>query len=199
MTKRTGIGLDKIRQRGFPGEGLPAGMAKDQLIFVIICSVAIGVAVVTMAFTRFSGRSGGGIGLSQWQCLNPDCGYEFSKNTRERSPIECEKCGGQAVRLSRHKCPECGEDVLVSRMRLTEQGQAQYQNVKESSGQMPVMPMGPGMGLPMESQFWVPQADGSYGWTDWVFMAGPQSGQVFSSPKCPKCSAPLYGRRRRRR
>ena len=197
MTKRTCIGMDKNRQRGFSGEGLRAGMAKDKLIFVIICSAAITVAVVTMAFTLFSGRSGGRIGPSQWQCLNPDCGYEFSKHIRERSPIECEKCDGQAVRVNRRKCPECEEDVLVSRMRLTEQGQAQYQNMKESSGQMPVIPMGPGMDLPAEMQFWAQQADGSFGWTDWIFSGDPQIGQVFSSLKCPKCSAPLYGRSRR--
>ncbi len=47
MTKRTCIGTDKNRQRGFPGEGLRAGMAKDKLIFFIICSAAITVAVVT--------------------------------------------------------------------------------------------------------------------------------------------------------
>ena len=197
MTKRTCIGMDKNRQRGFSGEGLRAGMAKDQLIFVIICSAAIGVAAVTMAFTLFSGGSGGKIGPSQWQCLNPDCGYEFSKDTREYSPIECGKCGGQAVWVNYRKCPECEEDVLVSRTRLTEQGQAQYQNMKESPGKMPVTPMGPRMSLPMENQFWVQQADGSYGWTDWVFAGGPQSRQVFSSLKCPKCSAPLYGRSRR--
>ncbi len=191
MTKRTGIGLDKIQQRGFSGEGLPAGMAKDKLIFVIICSAAIGVAVVTMAFTLFPGRPGDRIRLSQWQCL--DCGHEFSKETRERSPIECEKCAGQAVMLNRRKCPECGEDVLVSRTRLTERGEALYRDRKESSGQPPVMPMAPGMSLPMESQFWVQQADGSYGWTDWFFLGGPQSRDIQSSQKCPKCSTPLYG------
>ena len=95
------------------------------------------------------------------------------------------------------KCPKCGEDVLVSRMRLTEQGQAQYQNMKESSDQMPVVPMGPGMDLPSEIQFWAQQADGSFGWTDWIFSGDPQIGQVFSSLKCPKCSTPLYGRSRR--
>ncbi len=193
MTKRTGIGLDKIRQRGFSGEGLPAGMAKDKLIFVIICSAAIAIAVVTMAFTLFPGKSGSRIGPSPWQCL--DCGHEFSKETIEHSSIECEKCAGQAVIVNRRKCPECGEDVLVSRMRLTEQGEALYRDRKESSGEMPIMLMGPGMGLPMESQFWVQQADGSYGWTDWFFAGGPQSRDILSSQECPECSAPLYGRR----
>ncbi len=192
MTRRTGIGLDKIRQRGFSGEGLPAGMAKDKLIFIIICSAAIAIAVVTMAFTLFPGRSGSKIRPSQWQCL--DCGHEFSKDTREPSPIECEKCAGEAVKVNRRKCPECGEDVLVWRMRLTEQGQAQYQKMKELSGQMPVMLMGPGaaMGLPMESQLWVQQDDGSYGWTDWFVASGPQMGQAYSFLKCSKCDAPLY-------
>ena len=196
MTKRTGIGLDRIRERGFPGEGLRAGMAKDQLIFVIICSAAIAVAVITMVF-MFSGGSSGRMGVSQWQCLNTDCGNEFSNDTQGLSPVKCEKCGGQAASVNRRKCPACEENVLVSRMRLAEQGQAQYQNIKESSGQMRAMPVMPGMELPMEIQFWMQQADGSYGWTDWIFAAGPQSGQVSSSLTCPKCNAPLYGRRSR--
>ena len=195
MTKRTGIGLDKIRQRGFSGEGLPAGMAKDKLIFIIICSAAIGVAVVTAVFTLFPGRPGDRIRPSQWQCLDPDCGHEFSKKTKEYSPVECEKCAGPTASVNRLKCPECGENVLVSRTRLTERGEALYRDRKESSGQTPALPMGPGMSLPMESQFWVQQADGSYGWTDWFFAGGSQSREILSSQKCSKCSAPLYERR----
>ena len=193
MTKRKHIGLNKIGQRGFSGERLRAGMAKDKLIFVITCSAAIAVAVLTTAFTLWSGGSGGRMGPSQWQCLEPGCGYEFSKNTREHPPIECPKCGGQAVRVNYRKCPRCGKNVLVSRMRLTEQGQARYQNIKGSSGQVSAMPRGPGMALPMEIQFWAQQADGSFGWTDWILPGDPQIGQSVSVPKCSKCAAPLYG------
>ncbi len=99
--------------------------------------------------------------------------------------------------VSRRKCPGRGEDVLVSRTRLTERGEALYRNMKEPSGKMPALPMGPGMSLPMESQFWVQQADGSYGWTDWIFAADPQIGPVFRSLECPKCSVLLFPRRLR--
>ena len=195
MNEETSSTREDIRTRKLGHATVRSGMAKDQLIFVIICSAAIGVAVVAMAFSLFSGGSRGKIRPSQWQCL--DCSADFSKKTRERSPIECEECGGQAVRVNRRKCPACGKEVLVSRMRLTEQGKAQYKAAQESSGGAPMLPMGPGMDFQSEIQFWIPQPDGSYGWSQWM-AAGPGMGSAFSSLTCSECGAPLYENNRRR-
>ena len=165
-----------------------SGIAKNQLIFIIICSAAIGVAVVTMAIHLWSGGPGARRAAS-WQCLK--CNAEFTKKTTEMPPIACEKCDGQAVRLNRRACPKCGEKVLVSRMRMTEQGKAQHEAMKaQTDGARP--PMGMGM-LPMETQLWVRGTDGNYAWSEWI--PSSVAGQYYSSLTCEKCGASLYGQR----
>jgi len=170
-------------------------MAKDKLIFIIICSAAIGVAVITMASFLFP-RSSRARGVRQWQCLN--CDDIFKKKTLEWPPIECPKCSGQAVGFSYRTCPQCGEEIVVSRWRLTEAGKAQEKARKaqeEAKGFRgpPQGPFGPmGMGPPIETQYRAQQNDGSYGWTDWISSRTPAAVMIYSTLKCEKCQALLY-------
>lgn len=152
------------------GRGLRPGVAKDQLIFIIICSVALAVAAVTMVsfFTGGSKKTQ----PSQWQCL--EHGHEFTIKKMAMPPIKCPKCDGEAVRLDYRTCQACGEKVLVARMRL--------------------MPQTPGGVLPQpwHIQYWVKQEDGSYAWTPWMFGGSPQDMQVEQSLVCTKCGESLY-------
>ncbi len=101
---------------------LRSGMAKDKLIFTIVCSVAIGVAVITMAISLFPRRTVAA-GSQLWQCL--ECDDIFKKKTSELPPIDCPKGHpGQAVALTYRFCPHCNEDVLESRWRFTAEGKA---------------------------------------------------------------------------
>jgi DNA-directed RNA polymerase subunit RPC12/RpoP len=182
MTRRTA--------KEWTGLSSRSGIAKNQLIFIIICSAAIGVAVVTMAIHLWSGGSGARRAAS-WQCLK--CNAEFTKKTTEMPPIACEKCDGQAVSLNRLACPKCEEEVLISRMRMTEQGKAQHEARKaQMDGGRPPMPPGMGMmgGLPMEMQLWVRGTDGNYAWSKWT--PSSVAGQYYSSLTCEKCGASLY-------
>lgn len=172
--------------------GSRPGVAKDQLIFIIICSVALAVAAVTLVsfFTRGS-RS---VRPSQWQCVDANCGHEFTMKKMVAPPVKCPKCGGEAVRLSYRTCPSCGEKVLVCRMQISGQG----------PGGGPIGgPPGPGMmGMmqPMNLQYWVKQADGSYAWTPWMLGGSPQAMQMDQSLTCTKCGkslSPLVNRPRR--
>ena len=170
-----------------------SGMAKEQLIFIIICSAAMGVAIVTIAIHMWSGGSGARRAAS-WQCLK--CNAEFTKKSTEMPPIACEKCDGQAVMLSRRACPKCEEEVLVSRMRMTEQGKARHEAMKsQRDGGGPPMPPGMGMpgGLPTEMQLWVRGTDGNYAWTGWIPSLA--AGQYYSSLTCEKCGASLSRQR----
>ncbi|MBA7521960.1 hypothetical protein ES705_14072 [subsurface metagenome] len=173
---------------------LRSGMAKDKLIFIIICSAAIGVAVITMAsflFPRGTAARG-----ERWQCLN--CDYEFSKKTSELPPIECPKCGGELVRVTYRKCPSCGAKVMCVRRRLSEQGKAKRDAMMkqaESTGQ-PVA-AGAAMMVPMdmETQYPIKQADGSYGWTAWltaVMISPQQAMQLQRNVRCTECDALIF-------
>ena len=177
-------------QRGLAGAGFQAGVAKDKLIFIIICTAAMLVAAVTLVYF-LTGDSE--IPTGDWQCLK--CAYTFSKKTTEKSPIDCPKCGGDAVRQYYHKCPECGKKVLFCRVQLTKEAQAQRDAMlkqAETAGQKAVLPPEATMSMPMDIQYWAKQPDGSYGWTDWMLPAPPQARQLKSSLQCSECGANLF-------
>ena len=176
----------------FSGRGFQAGMAKDQLIFVIICSAALLVAAVTLVHF-FTGASKKATPTAPWQCLK--CDREFSIKTLELPPIECPECGGDAVRVRYRKCPSCGAKVPCYRLRLPEGRKAQLDAMKkhaESTGQ----PVAPGPMMDMEIQYRVKQADGSYAWTDWLNPRGsPQlAAQLQKNMRCSECEALLFSR-----
>ena len=86
----------------------------------------------------------------QWQCIS--CNDEFANKSAEMPPIECPKCGGQAARLTYRTCPKCEREALVTRARLTEQGQAQRETARgQSDGEIPDM----GATLPILCKFYV--------------------------------------------
>ena len=156
-------------------------MAKDKLIFIIICSVALAVAAVTMVqlFTKGSGRIRT---RTSWECL--DCGYDFDKKTEEAPPIECVKCGEQAVRRVYRDCSKCGEEVFIYRIRAIGKSTA-----PPASGQATGPPI---MAPPAEVQFEIKQADGSFGWTDWVPSSSQQAAQLRNEVHCQKCDTALF-------
>ena len=191
MTSNTTSSLGvKSRRRQLPGVGLRAGIAKDKLVFIIICSAAMAVALVTILSYLLSGPKLGAPG--PWQCV--DCDYEFSSRTVKLPPIDCPKCDGQAVRLHYRRCPVCKEEVLWYRQRLTEQGQADY----KASGARRQGPAGAGLmgGLPMEFQYRVKQPDGSYGWSPWLYALSPEALQIKAGAQCPHCGAYMTQRSR---
>lgn len=51
MSTKISNSLSNSGQRELTGRGLRAGMAKDQLIFIIICAVALAVAAVALVHT----------------------------------------------------------------------------------------------------------------------------------------------------
>ena len=159
--------------------GWRTGMAKDQLIFIIICSAAVAVAVVSLTVFLTSDKS---LRAIRWQCIS--CDHEFSQKTAELPPIECRKCGGQAVQLGYRTCSECKKEVLSSRSRLNEQAQAERE---ASEGGIPGM-QGPS---PMEIQFWLKQGDGTYGWSDWIPAGSLEIRQYYVSLQCSECGADL--------
>lgn len=163
-----------------------AGVAKDQLIFIIICCAALGVAVVVLViqFTPHPVRS------FDWQCL--ECGSEFRSKTRETPPIACPECQGQAVRLDYRKCPACGERVLVSRMHAAETTEAQGEATGAKPGEeQGVLPRPGLLAPPMLIQYRLKQSDGSYGWSLWMPLVSRQAQQAEFNLQCPECGSPL--------
>lgn len=186
--------VDRFARRDSAGRGFRNAVAKDQLIFIIICSAALAVAAVTLV--HFFMGSAKKTHIASWQCLK--CDDEFTKKTSEYPPIDCPKCDGEAVRVSYRECPGCGKNIMCYRLRLSAQGKAQRDAMlkqAESTGQ-PVARMGPmmAMSMAMEVQYRIKQADGSYGWTDWLDAMGPpqQRLQFQSSMRCPECDALLF-------
>ena len=180
------------REAELTGTCLRQGMARDKLIFTIICVAAIIVAVAALV-SFFMPRKARIIGVP-WQCLK--CNYEFNEKTLELPPIACPKCGGQAVRVSYRKCPRCGKVILESRMRLTEQSQTQYQALKsqqQNQARGGPVEMSARM-LPMEVEYRVKQADGNYGWSPWVGMNTPKAQQILAGLECPECGGQLLQR-----
>ena len=162
-------------------------MAKDKLIFIIICSAALALASVSLVLV-FTGGPGSRLDTT-WRCL--DCNYYFGKKTAELPPIPCPKCGGQAVKVTYRDCPSCGKKVLRLRLRLTEQGQAQreaLQKQAETTGQLTAPMMSP----PMDVQFWVKQPDGKFGWTAWMLGVSPEAIQTQRNLRCSNCDALLF-------
>ena len=164
-----------------------AGAMDNKTVFIIICVVAIGVAVIALG-SFFWGGSGSGFGKTpNWQCLK--CDYKFFDPTVDEPPIECPKCQGEAVRLSYRTCAKCRKKTLVSRIRLTEEAATRYRELK-AQGRAPVgMQM---IGWPRETQLRVQQADGSYGWTDWMPANAPEVREIRAGMTCPKCGENLY-------
>lgn len=183
MAKSGGVGA----QPELVPAGLRTGVAKDQLVFIIICLVATAVAVVALAYF-FMGGSEASPG--QWQCL--DCGDEFNKKTTEAPPIECPKCGGQAVRVHYRSCPQCGKEILVSRIRLTEQARAQREQGNAVGSRQGGPSPGMAMMMPMDIQYWTKQEDGSYGWSRWMSSVSPQAHQFTRALQCSECGFNLY-------
>jgi len=159
--------------------GSRPGVAKDQLIFIIICSIALLVAAVTLVHFFTGGKK---TMASDWQCL--ECSKEFTLKKAFTPPVKCPACGGEAVRLGYRICPECGEKVLAYRIRMSEQAQG------PGGPGMPPGMMGPMM-QPMDMQFRIKKEDGSYEWTPWISGAAPQAQQMFGNLTCPKCGQSL--------
>ena len=180
MSKKTADLCGNGAQREFATTDWRAGVAKDKLIFIIICSVAMAVAAVTLVhfFTGKFTRPPG-----EWQCLK--CDYEFSKKITDMPPIYCPKCGGPAARLYYRICPKCKKENVESRIRLTAEGEAM---VAQHGGP------GPGYAPASEIQYRVKQSDGSYAWTEWMPRTSLQAQQIYLyNLVCTKCGANLYG------
>lgn len=179
----------------FAGQGFRSGMAKDQLIFTIICSSAVLVAAVTLVY-HLTGSSGNRITAGSWQCLG--CGFEFKKKTRVLPPIECLKCGGDAVRVTSRTCPSCNAKVPYYRISLTEQERTQRdaaQKQAEPSERSVTMGGSPMMMLPpMVRQYWVRQADDSFAWSPWMSAGSPEATQLEREMRCPECDGLIFPR-----
>ena len=160
------------------GAGVRSGIAKDQLIFIIICAVAVTVAAVTLvrSFSRVSKVSPG-----VWQCV--DCGDESIKKLVQ-PPVTCPKCGGKAVRLGYRDCPACNKKVLYCRM----------DSEPPPEGGTPAAPAAPGraMMLPVSIQYRVNQEDGSFTWGPWMNSMSAQAQQTGLNTRCPECGAGLF-------
>jgi len=175
----------KSGQRESAAMGLRAGMARDRLIFIIICVVAIAVAGVTMAISLLPARAK--IRSVDWQCL--ECNHEFStKTSGAMTPVYCPKCSGQTVGVRYGKCPHCGKQVPMYRFRVRQTEQEQGLAVPGVPGPLETrMQVVPG-----EIQYWIRQADGSYGWSRWMGMTDPQISQFRADSRCPQCEAKLF-------
>ena len=186
MSNQTANSGDNCVQREFAGVGLRAGIAKDKLIFIIICSAALAVAVVSMVRFFTSSKYPD----MTWQCL--DCNARLTLEIEEFSPIECPKCDGEAVRVLYRNCPNCGKKVLYYRIRLT----AEEQDKREARRAAGQPEPGPMTRRATELQYRVKQADGSFDWTPWIAVDTPegqrQVRQFYDSLLCPNCDAPLF-------
>ena len=172
------------------------GIARDKLIFIIICSAAIGVAILAMASYLYS-RGSANQEKKVWQCL--ECEYEFTKITTEMPPIDCPKGHpGQAARLGYRECPTCGKKIVLSRVRLTEGGRVQYEAMQAQANQTDAAAPGavsPEMSLPQEIQFRYKKDDGSYAWTEWRSADFRDMRDIFESLTCSECGAKLFPRK----
>ena len=178
--------------------GLRSGMAKDKLTFLIVCSVAIAVAVIAMVISFLPGESSQ-TGENQWQCEG--CDARFELETSELPPIKCPECGGEAVGLSHRFCLTCREDVLVSRWRFTAEGKARHEDLEARglTGANALPPLAAGLSSPREVQYWVRQDDGSYMWSEWLNSNGSVARELQVDLTCEKCGQLMSGRRRRSR
>ena len=111
MTRKRFSSAGNYSRQQFSGAGLRAGVARDKLIFIIICSAALVVALVSLVQFWVGGPEGIS---SQWQCLN--CDHKLDVKEMAISPIECPKCGGEAVRLGSALCQQCKKEILYRRV-----------------------------------------------------------------------------------
>ena len=158
------------------GADARTGIAKDQLVFIIICATALAVATFTIARSSSKGSKAQ---PSIWQCV--DCGHEFKKAAYP--PPECPKCGGQAARLVNRDCPSCGKNVLYCRVHVP---QAAEDSTGPGGGQ-------PGLGMmqPMPVQYWVKQEDGGFGWSPKAMAGSAQATQLERGAVCQECGTNL--------
>lgn len=189
----------KSSHRFFATQKLRSGLAREQLLLIIVCSVASTVAVVSLLyFLVFDDAFRKQVDLP-WQCL--ECGNAFASKTNDFPPIPCPKCGGQAVQVAHRTCPACGKKVVAFRLRLTTEGQARREAAleqAEANGQSGaglkynVMTMGP---PPLDHQYWVEQPDDSFDWTPWINANSLQAQQIRSNLRCYECGADLTRRK----
>jgi len=161
------------------GAGMRTGIAKDKLIFIIICVVAMTVAAVTLVHT-FSG--GVKVAPSLWQCADEDCAKK-STTKGGIATAECPKCGGKAHRLGYRVCPACDKKVLYCRMELPE-------GAAGPDGGSPRLPIGGRQVVYL--QYWVKQEDGSFGWSShWMLAGSPEAMEIYRKLVCHECGAGL--------
>ena len=179
MSNRLSSSDDVYGRQASCGIGAQPGVAKDQLIFIIICALAVTVAAVTL-ISSFSGPKAR---HSTWQC--PDCGHGFSVEGVPIPPVTCSKCGGKALRPGYRDCPACGKKVLYCQMRVEPPPEGATGPVGGSPGL--------GMGLPPVSvRFWIKQEDGSFAWSPWVLSSSPQAQQIKLNMVCRECGESLF-------
>ena len=158
--------------------GARPGMAKDQLIFIIICAVAVTVAAIALIHS-FSGGPKTSPGI--WQCVDENCGHEFKKAAFP--PVKCPKCGGEAVQLIYRDCPACKKKVLYCRVHT----EAPPEGAAGPAGVAPEL----GMMQRKSLQYWVKQPDGTFAWSPWFLAGSPQAMQMESNMVCSKCGASM--------
>lgn len=181
--------MPELHPPGSVNSARSTGLARNELLFVIICSAAVVVAVLAVV-GFFAGQRGTPF-VGDWQCLN--CEHTFSSNTQEMPPIACPECKGPAVRLIYSSCPNCRRKVAAQRISLTSQGQAQRKVLRSQYPQGPAQElylMQVGM-LPTESQYWVRSPEAGDGWTEWILAASPRTLQMRQEILCPKCGVRL--------
>ena len=188
--------IDKLRRnwgrKPISGKSWRAGVSQRQLVVIMCAAALVGItAVVLDLFTPDKSQ----LGSPVWQCLK--CNDDFTSKSTDIPPIECPKCGGEAVLLGHRLCPGCDRYALLLRKRLTKQGQVEYAAIKagrkdrgDDGGPTGILM------LPMEAQYWVTQPDGSRAWTGWMITNSPMAMQLRTTAKCSHCEAYLtrYGR-----
>ena len=170
---------------------LGSGLSNDKLIFVSVCVVAIGVAVVSM--TAYFVGDDYEPPAAPWQCLA--CGHTFGIDKTEELSVSCQKCGEPAVRSAYTRCARCRKDVLTSRFHLTAAGRESYDQIMgELSGR-------PARGLmklrllalPKVFQYRLANSGGGDEWSDWMAGKAPERMELEASLKCPECGEYLKG------
>ena len=172
-------------------DGCRPGLARDQTIFITVCSIAILVAVLALASFVRSGSSTPFVG--DWQCL--ECGRTFASKTLMPGPIDCPTCSGQAVKLIYVNCPQCGRRVLTCQMRLTEPAQREFDSYQAAhseelaAGRFPKIVFR----LPMQARYRIRQPDDSYRWDEeWLYTESERAQELRSEIKCSHRGTQLY-------
>lgn len=168
------------------GAGFRAGAMEDKQVFIIICSVAIGIAIIAMGWYLFGGRGRSRGDTMTFECLS--CNAAVTAENTAEPFAKCPECGKYAARVSRAKCPACEEISLYSRTQLTKEGAAGYEAMKaQGGGNVPPMMMMGGAGFPQDVQYWLKQSDGSYAWSEWVPLGSQKALALQNQYVCPKC------------